>query len=224
MVGVPDLNGRKEKEPLDSMSDKELIIASLRRVERRLRTNRLLDELTIGATLFVGIPLLLKIWDLVDPLRGATISIIVGTWVLLFAGYVIWRFTRKGTLNEAAASADTKADLQDELKTAFWFINNPRPSEWVDAQIRRAAHNAERLNLNSLYPRRIPTTSYLAAAMLLLFIGLNFVPLPWNHNWLALQAAPAFALSDKEAAILKQTEELLRKAEKLKQSELAAQL
>src|SRR5215471_12614232 len=142
MVGVPDLNGRKEKEPLDSMSDKELIIGSLRRVERRLRTNRLLDELTIGSTLFVAIPLLLKIWDLFEPLQGATISIIVGSWVLLFSAYVIWRFTKRGTLNEAAASADSKADLHDELKTAFWFINNPRPSEWVDAQIRRAARNA----------------------------------------------------------------------------------
>jgi chromosome segregation ATPase len=60
--------------------------------------------------------------------------------------------------------------------------------------------------------------------MVLLFVTLNFVPLPWNHNWLALQAAPAFALSDKEAAILKQTEELLRRAEKLKQSEIAEQL
>jgi len=206
------------------MSDKELIIASLRRVERRLRTNRLLDELTIGATLFVGIPLLLKIWDLFDPLRGATISIIVGTWVLLFAGYAIWRFTRKGTLNEAAASADTKADLKDELKTAFWFINHPRTSEWVDAQIGRAARNAQAMNLDILFPRRIPKASYIVAAMALLFITLNFVPLPWNHNWLALQAAPAFALSDREAAILKQTEELLRKAEKLKQPELVQKL
>src|SRR5262249_56136639 len=45
-----------------------------------------------------------------------------------------------------------------------------------------------------------------------------------NHNWLALQAAPAFALTPDEAAILKQTEALLRKAEKLKQPELAEKL
>jgi hypothetical protein len=224
MVGVPDLNVRKEKEPVPSMSDKQIIIASLRRVERRIRANRLFTELTLGATFFLTIPLLLKLWDLVEPLRGVTIGIIGGIWVLLFGAFAVWRITQKGTLQEAAASADTRANLSDELKTAFWFIHNPRPSEWVDAQIRRAARNARNLNLDRLYPRQIPRTFYIAAGMIVLFVSLNFVPLPWNHNWLTLQAAPAFALTDKEEAILKQTEELLRKAEKLKNSELAAQV
>ena len=206
------------------MSDKQIIIASLERVERRIRTNRLFAELTLGSTLFLAFPLLLKIWDLFDPLRGGTIRIIGATWLLLFSAYVVWRALQRGTLDQAAASVDTNADLHDELKTAFWFINNPRPSEWIEAQIHRAARNAQILNLDLLYPRRIPKTSYIASAMVLLFVILNFVPLPWNHNWLALQAAPAFALSEKEAAILKQTEELLRKAEKLKQSDLAEKL
>jgi hypothetical protein len=206
------------------MSDKEIIIAALRRVERRIRTNRLLKELTLGAVLFLAIPLALKVWDLFEPLRGATVSVIVGVCVLLFTAYVVWRAIQKGTLNQAAASIDKNADLQDELKTAFWFINNPRPSEWVNAQIQRAARNAQILNLEILYPRSIPRASYIAGAMALLFVSLNFVPLSLNHNWLTLQAAPAFALNEKEAAILKQTEALLRKAEKLKQPELEQKL
>ena len=224
MVGVLDLNLWKEKEPVLPMSDKELIITSLRRVERRIRTNRLFTELGLAATIFFAIPLVLKFWDLFEPMRGVTITLIVGTWMLLFAAFIVWRIAQKATLEHAAASVDKRAGLQDELKTAFWFINNPRPSEWVDAQIRRAACDAQSVNLEVLYPRHIPKTSYVAVGMILLFVSLNFVPLPWNHNWLTLQAAPAFALSDKETAILKQTEELLRRAEKLKQSELAAQL
>ena len=206
------------------MSDKEIIITSLRRVERRIRTNRLFTELNVGATLFLAVPLLLKLWDLFEPLRAVTIGFIVGTWVLLFFSFVVWRIAQRGTIQQAAASVDKRAKLHDELKTAFWFINNPRSSDWIDAQIHRAARSAQNLNLNHLYPRRIPRTSYVAAGMILLFVSLNFVPLPWNHNWLTLQAAPAFALTDKEAAILKQTEELLRKAERLQKSELAAQL
>src|SRR5690349_18944108 len=186
MVGVPDLNVRKEKEPLHSMSDKEIIIASLHRVERRIRTNRLFYELAFGTAAFIAIPLLLKIWDLFEPLRGATVSTIVGIWMLLFASYIAWRFLQRGTLNDAAASIDTKAALKDELKTAFWFVNNPRPSPWVDAQVRRAAGNAQRLDLARLYPRRVPKISYVAAAMMLVFVGLNFVPMSLNHNWLAL--------------------------------------
>jgi hypothetical protein len=206
------------------MSDKEIIIAALKRVERRIRTNRLFTELSLGTAFFLAIPLLLKLWDLVMPLRGVTVSLIVGIWVLLFAAFVIWRSSQKGSLDQAAASVDKNAGLHDEIKTAFWFIGNPRPSEWIDAQLRRAAHNAQGVNLDNLYPRQIPKTSYIAAVMVLLFVTLNFVPLPWNHNWLALQAAPAFTLNDKELDILKQTEALLKKAEKLKQSDVAEKL
>jgi hypothetical protein len=206
------------------MSDKEIIIASLRRAERRIRTNRLFTELNLGVLAFLAIPLLLKIWNLVEPMRGITISIIGGIWLLLIAAFLVWRIAQRGTLEQAAASIDTNANLHDELKTAFWFVNNPRPSDWVDALVRRAARSSQNLNLEALFPRHIPKATYLAVAMILVFVALNFVPLPWNHNWLALQAAPAFALSDKEAAILKQTEALLRKAEKLKQSEVAEKL
>src|SRR5437667_211508 len=206
------------------MSDKEIIIKSLERVERRIRTNRLLNELALGATFFLAFPLALKVWGLFDPLRGATIAFIAGIWILRFAAYVVWRSLYRATLRQAAAVIDKAAGLNDEIKTAFWFIHNPRPSEWVDVQIHRASISAKRANLDTFFPRRIPKTSYVAAGLFLLFAGLNFVPLPWNHNWLALQAAPAFAPTPDEAAILKQTEALLRKAEKLKQPELAKKL
>ena len=206
------------------MSDKEIIIQSLKRVDRRIRANRLLSELALGATLFLAFPLALKVLDLFDPLRASTITVIGGTWVLVFAAYVVWRGLRRGTLNQAAASIDKAAGLNDELKTAFWFIHNPRPSDWVEVQIHRAARSAQSASVDRYFPRQIPKLSYLAAAFILLFIVLNFVPLPWNHNWLALQAAPAFNLTPEESAILKQTEALLKKAEKLKQSELAQKL
>src|SRR5213593_1202031 len=206
------------------MSDKEIIIKLLERVERRIRTNRLLNELARGTTFFLAFPLALKVWDLFDPLRGATIAVIAGIWILLFAAYVVWRSLSRATLRQAAALIDKAAGLNDEIKTAVWFIHNPRPSEWVDVQIHRASISAKRMNLDTFFPRRIPKTSYVAAGLLLLFAGPNFVPLQWNHNSLALQAAPAFALTPDEAAILKQTEALLRKAEKLKQPELAEKL
>src|SRR5439155_22242717 len=117
------------------------------------------------------------------------------------------RLLQNETLGQAAASIDTTADLHDEIKTALWFINNPRASEWVDAQLRRAARDAQGLNLDRLYPRRVPRTTYLAIAMILVFVALNFVPLSWNHNWLTLQAAPAFSLSDREREILEETKE-----------------
>ena len=206
------------------MSDQEIIISSLKRVERRIRTNRLFRELAMGATVFLAAPVLLKIWDLVSPIPGRTLTVLAGLWVVVFAAYIIWQIRERSALSNVAASVDKSAKLQDEIKTAFWFINNPRPSAWVDAQIQRAARTAQSIDLERLYPRRIPHTSYIAAAMILAFVSLNLIPMPLNYNWLALQAAPAFSLTPEEAAILKETEALLKKAEKLNQSELVEQL
>jgi Ca-activated chloride channel family protein len=206
------------------MSDRDTIINWLERVERRIRANKLFQELTLGLTLFLTFPLALKIWDLFSPLRGRTITIVIALWIAAFAGYLVWRLLQKGTLGQAAASVDRQAGLHDELKTALWFIRNPRPSEWIDAQIQRAARNTRALDPERLYPRSIPRTSYIAAAMILVFVALNFVPLSWNHNWLQLEAAPAFSLTDKEQAAIKQAVDLLLKAEKLQQTELAERL
>src|SRR3990167_793909 len=110
------------------MSDQEIIISSLKRVERRIRTNRLFRELAMGATVFLAAPVLLKIWDLVSPIPGRTLTVLAGLWVVVFAAYIIWQIRERSALSNVAASVDKSAKLQDEIKTAFWFINNPRPS------------------------------------------------------------------------------------------------
>ena len=206
------------------MSDREIIIRLLKIVEWRLRANRLVHELTLGLTLFLIFPVALKLWDLVFPLKGLTITVAFVLWILPLTGYIVWRFMKKETLDEAATSIDQQAGLHDEIKTAFWFIRNPRSSDWVDAQIQRASKNAARVDLNRLYPRRVPRAGYIAAAMILTFMALNFVPLPLNHNWLALQAAPAFSMTPDQEAALRQIQEFLRQNEALRQSELGQRL
>src|SRR5437870_13046786 len=182
MVGIPKVDDRKE--PVHSMSDKEIIIKALERIERRIRANRLFNELALGATFFLAFPLACKIWDLFDPFRASTITIIAGTWILLFAAYVVWRSLHKTPVTRAAVSIDKAADLKDEIKTAVWFIQNPRPSDWVEAQIHRAADRTRTINIDRFFPRHVPKTAYLAVAFSLFFVGLNFVPLPWIPHWL----------------------------------------
>jgi hypothetical protein len=206
------------------MSDREIIIKSLEKAERRLRTNRLFGDLTFSLSLFLLFPLVFKIWDLLSPFRGTTVAVVLGTWVTCLAFYSLWRTLQKGTLEQAAAQVDTKAGLADELKTAYWFITHPRTSDWIDVQIRRASKRASGLNIDRLYPRVIPATSYLAAALLALLIGLNFLPLPWNHNWVYLQAAPAFSLTDAERNFLAQAQQLLAKIDLLDKGDLAARI
>ena len=206
------------------MSDRQIIINFLQATERRTRANRLLHDISYAFAVSLLFPLSFKLWDLVSPFRATTVLVVHGLWLAGFLAYSAWRLTQKGTLAQSAAALDSKAALNDELKTAYWFINNPRPSEWVDAQIQKAAARAQRLDVSRLYPRSMPRTAYLAVAMFILTIGLNFVPLPWNNNWLVLQAAPVYALSDQERALLEQTMELLEKAQQLEQTDVIDRL
>lgn len=190
------------------MSDKDAIIRVLKKVEGRVRSNRLLHELALGAALFLVVPVSLKLWDLVSPLRAVTITVALVVWLAVFAGYVVSRALLKGTLDYAAISIDQTAGLHDEIKTAFWFIHHPFSSRWIDAQIARAARQAEALDLKALYPRTVPRVAYLAAGLVLTFVALNFLPLPLNYNWLMLQAAPVH-LSAQQQIGLKQLEQFL---------------
>src|SRR5947207_1689652 len=80
------------------------------------------------------------------------------------------------TLQGIAASIDRTADAHDQIKTAYWFIRNPQDSPWVKTQIQRAADNAKRIQVNSLYPRTLPRASFLAVGLILLLGILNFLP------------------------------------------------
>lgn len=164
------------------MSDTEIIIHLLRNVEWRLRANRLLHELMLALSIVLTFLIVLKIWDLFSPFKAATLTFVIAACAFLFTSYVVWRLREKGTLDQAAVSVDQKAGLNDEIKTAFWFIKNPRSSEWIDGQIQRAARNARKVDVHRVYPGIIPRTSYTAAATMLVFVGLNFAPLPSNHT------------------------------------------
>jgi hypothetical protein len=158
------------------MTDTEIIIRLLKSVHRRIRANLFIHQLTLALSGFLAFPILLKIWNIFWLLPTFVITGSVSLWVLAVAGYTLRRVWQKRTLAEAAASVDAKANLNDEIKTALWFIDNPRSSEWLDAQVRRAAETARSVQLDRLYPLTVPRSSYTAAAMMLIFLGLHFVP------------------------------------------------
>lgn len=179
------------------MSDREIIVKSLQKVERRLRRNRLLRDFLWALSLFLIFPLAFKLFDLFIPFTGMTVAIAAGIWFVALAGYSVRLLRQKGTLEQTAAAVDKRMALHDELRTACWFIENPRASEWVAVQMERAAKSARMLDVDRLYPRAAPKSLYLAAGMLLLVAGLNFMPLSMNHNWFALEAAPQGSVAEK---------------------------
>jgi hypothetical protein len=208
------------------MSDREIILQLLRTVEWRIRANRLFYELTLGLSVVLATLIAFKVWDLFSPFQALTVESVLVVLIIGFAAFAIWRFRERGTLEQAAVLIDHKAGLRDEIRTAFWFLNSPRSSVWIEKQIERAAKSARSVDVQRAYPGMIPRTSYIAAATVLLFAGLNFIPTPANHNWLMLQAATPDQVAAKSATaegfldtkgILQALKQI---AEKLRESEL----
>jgi len=185
----------------------------------------MLHEVASGLAFALLLPVLFKILDFFISFRLVTVSIFFIIWGTITVLWLVWR-TRglSAPLQQIAASVDDRSRGHDQLKTAYWFIRNPKESEWVELQIRRAAASARSIAVNSLYPRSMPRASYLAIGLVLLLGLLNFMPLPWNNNWLRGEGAPAFSLDDSDKAALQRALELLKEAEKLQETDLAEKL
>ncbi|HLQ76121.1 MAG TPA: hypothetical protein VK210_02140, partial [Terriglobia bacterium] len=206
------------------MSEKDLIIRLLESAERRIRRNRILNESAKGLAIAMAVPVAFKAIDLFSPFQGTTVAIFLGVWAAATIGWLAWRARGRDSLERTAAKVDQTAGAHDQLKTAYWFIRNPKESDWVEAQIRKAAEDAGKIKVSSLYPRRLPRAGFIAVGLVLLLGVLNFLPLSWNPNWFLLKGAPAFALNDTQKTQLQQALELLKKAEALNQTELADKL
>jgi len=131
----------------------------------------------LAASISLAFIITLKVWDLFSSL-GSRFAIFGAAAAVFLAGYSLWRLRERMSLDHAAASVDLKAGLNDEIKTAFWFIRNPRASVWVDTLIHRAARKAVKIDVRRVYPGTMPRSSYAAAAMAAIFIALQFVALP----------------------------------------------
>jgi hypothetical protein len=206
------------------MSDREVILDFLRKAERRIRSNKRFNEIatTLAAALLV--PVLFKILDLFFLFRGRTVTAFFTIWALATLVWIVFRLRGKSPLSQIAGNIDSKAQLNDQLKTAFWFIQNPRDSEWVNVQIHRTARETGRLRLKTIFPRRFPRTSFVVASLLFLLVALNFVPLSLNHNWLKLEAAPPFQLTALERASLENALKLLDRAKATENAQLAEKI
>ena len=206
------------------MSDKELIIHFLEKAEKRVRSNKRFNDIAVTLAIALVVPVVFKLLDLYFLFRGRTVVAVLGLWAV---GTVAWIFTRlrgRSPLNQVAGNIDSKARLNDQLKTAYWFIQNPRDSRWVDVQIQHTANAAGKLRLDSLFPRRFPRASYLAGGLLFLMVLLNFIPISLNYNWLAGHAAPPFRLTDAERKSLQNALKLLEKAKAAENALIAEQI
>ena len=140
------------------MSNQEVIAQALERIRRRLELCRArYDAVAVLGMVAVGLSLwrILEIFAGFAPVvAGAVLSALL-LWVVGLVFLARERLAPRRTLADAAASADAHGGLKDELATAWWFLQHPAASPWVDAQIARAAESARRLDTVALLPLRV---------------------------------------------------------------------
>ncbi len=177
------------------------INTALSRIERRLRLNGFLSAAMLAVWLLM---LVLIAWRalrwLGEALPAASALVILAAVLAglgLLALLLVKLIARWSTPARAAIEADRRASLKDELTSAHWFLQEPQASEWMTAQLERAARTAGALQPARLIPLRIPGVALgaLLAAVLVLLALWTAAPLT---PALAMLAAQQSALADAE--------------------------
>jgi hypothetical protein len=158
------------------MSDLHLIESTLakaaqrRRLERGFR--RLWQGLFIAAAVWLAFLMAYKLAPIPD--EWVTYS-----WLVLPAGALVGfvaGWSRRLTMAETARWVDGQRKLQERLSTALEVARSERAGEWKTLIVSDAAKSVSGLNTKELLPFRLPQASRWALILLVLGVGLGFVP------------------------------------------------
>lgn len=201
-------------EPRPSSSTDATILRALRRVDRRRLLNRALRHLGLGACAILGVVVLLEVARRLVGVPAPSSALVGLLGALGFTAWAIQDVVRRRSLGLAAGLADRRADLKDELKTAYFFLGRRPRSEWVETQVERAARTAGSLEPGRLVPTEIPRTTLVAAGLGLLLVALLWVP---ARPLLVLSAPDADpgTLGTEQQERFRDIQELFQEAEEL---------
>jgi len=169
------------------MKERQIIIGMLRELGRRLWINRAIREAAfalcvilfclvcfqlIGPALVAGVPS-----------TGTAIRIALVAAFAAVTVEVVRRSARAVSTRQAAAEADARAQLKDELKSAHWFLSEMDTSPFAQLQVQRAAATAAGLDLAMLAPRTLPVNAITAGGLGLLLTALMWMTPQLSRSW-----------------------------------------
>ena len=180
-------------------SEGSVITGTLKQIDRRVRLNGFIDHLSIAVCTLLGILVVIRIGGILVPIDPPSSAAIAGVAAVLFAAFALSTQLRGARLARAAAFADSRGNLYDELKSAYWFLREQRESPWIDEQVSRAADTARGLDTKRLVPTAVPQRLWIALALFAIFLVLP----------LLTAGEPLFAFSgpDYDPALLTSQEE-----------------
>ena len=131
---------------------------------RLLRRLRELGWITTALIGLLALYLALRAMPLPAPvLAAAAPLLLLAAIAVLPLSY--WRLTRRPSLAHAAGRADAHAGLDDELKSAYWFVRHDDQSTAVASMLRHAAHTVQRLEPHQVFPVSVPGSILCALAL-----------------------------------------------------------
>lgn len=139
--------------------ERAAIDRALTRIARRLRLNQALHAASLSAGLVL---VCLVAWRALRwlgdgaPAAGALVILLAILGGIALASLAGWTLVAgRGGARRAAAEADRRAALRDELTSAWWFLQHEPRSEWIAAHLRHAAATARALHPAQLIPLRV---------------------------------------------------------------------
>ena len=169
------------------MKERQIIIGVLRELGRRLWINRAIRE---AAFVSCVILFCLVCFQLIGPAliaavpsTGTVIRIVLLAAIAAVTAEVVRRGARGVSARQAAAEADARAHLKDELKSAHWFLSEMESSPFAQLQVQRAAATAAGLDLAILAPRTLPINAFAAGGLGLLLAALMWMTPQLSRSW-----------------------------------------
>ena len=161
---------------MSSASRRSAITVVLRRIDIKVRFNRALHHLSVATCLVLGVLLLFEVAPLLVPVSVPPHDLIVSAGAAAFLAFLVWSQVGGWQLERAAGVVDRRADLNDEIKSAYWFMRQGDSSAWTDLLVDRAEQTARRLDPRRLVPVTIPKQFGVALALFGLLQVMAFVP------------------------------------------------
>ena len=157
-------------------TERSTITAILKRIDLKVRFNQTLLHLSVASCLVLGALVLIELAPRLVPVNTPPGSLIVGVGSAAFLAFLLWSQIGGKQLGRAAGVADMRAGLNDEIKSAYWFMRQDDSSPWIDLLVGRAAATARRLNPRRLVPVTIPKRFGITLALFGLLQVLALVP------------------------------------------------
>ena len=157
-------------------TERSTITAILKRIDLKVRFNQTLLHLSVASCLVLGALVFIELAPRLVPVNMPPGSLIVGVGAAAFLAFLLWSQMGGRQLGRAAGVADMRAGLNDEIKSAYWFMRQDNSSPWIDLLVGRAAATARRLNPRRLVPVTIPKRFGIALALFGLLQVLALVP------------------------------------------------